>query len=82
MVDTKKRGKIITGTLEDDKDINFEGIITEILMRLASVEKLLLNKKVFTKEEFAKEIEANVEKFKDALNIQVKEFKDKKGIQN
>jgi len=78
----KNKNKSIDATFEEDKNANVEGILTEILMRLAAVEKLLLDKKVFTQNEFAKEIENNVEKFKVALNDQVKEFSNKRGLKN
>ncbi len=80
--DTKKRGETVDAMFEDDKDVSFEGVLTEILMRLSALEKVLLNKKVFTQTEFAKEIEVNVEKFKVALNDQVKEYNNKKGLKN
>ncbi len=83
MVDAKNRGKVIDATFEDDKkDINVEGILTETLIRLAALEKLLIKNKAFTQEEYIKEIELNVEKFKVALNDQVGKFNHKKGLKN
>lgn len=81
MPNKKNRGKTIDATFDDEKEVSYEGVMTEILMRLSSIEKLLLDKRVFTKNEFAKEIELNVEKFKVALNEQV-DKSNKKGLNN
>lgn len=64
--------------MSNEKD-NFDrdGVITELLLRVSTLEKLLLDKKVFTAKEFGDIFEASVKKVTNLMQEQ-----DKKSIES
>ena len=56
----------------DDKsdDVQRDNIITELLLRVSSLEKLLIDKKVITAKEFGAVFEASVKKMTDIIKEQ------------
>lgn len=60
---------------EENKKDKFTQSMTEVLIRLASLEKLLLDKNIFSKEELLTVINDNINKFKSELEKQLSSHK-------
>lgn len=48
-------------------DINLEGVVTELLLRISTLERLLLDKKVFTNKEYSSIFENSVNKVTELM---------------
>ena len=54
--------------MTDEKDdVNLNSVVTELLLRISTLEKLLLEKNVFTSKEYSVIFEASVKKVTDLM---------------
>ena len=52
---------------KDQDNIDRDGVITELLLRISTLEKLLIDKKIFTAKEFSNIFEASVKKVTEIM---------------
>jgi hypothetical protein len=63
------RSVVIKDNMTNEKDnLDRDGVITELLLRISTLEKLLIDKKVFTAKEFSNIFEASVKKVTEMMD--------------
>ncbi len=73
----KQSDVVIKDNMTNEKDnIDRDGVITELLLRISTLEKLLIDKKVFTAKEFSNIFEASVKKVTEMMDKKSAQFVD------